>query len=238
VTIPSNKAANAPGKGKILIVEDDAAIVYGLQKNLKFEGYDVIAAGDGERGLLAALDERPDLIILDVMLPKMNGFEMCEALRKRGISTPIIFLTAKSMESDKVVGLDLGGDDYITKPFSLRELLARVKTVLRRTKGEEPERFAFGDVEVNFSAQAVSLRGEDVSLTSKEFELLRLLIRSEGKVLARDSILNQVWGYGYEGTARTVDNFITRLRQKIGDDVEKPRHILTVRGVGYKFLRA
>lgn len=192
MTTPSGKTCGPPGKGKILIVEDDAAIVYGLQKNLRFEGYDVIAAPDGESGLLRALNEKPDLIILDIMLPRMNGFEICETLRKRGITTPVIFLTAKSMESDKIVGLDLGGDDYITKPFSLRELLARVKTVLRRTKAEEPERFAFGDVEVNFSAQTVRLRGEEVSLTSKEFELLRYLIRSEGKVLPRDSILNQV----------------------------------------------
>ncbi len=224
-------------KAKILIVEDDPAIVFGLRKNLEFEGYEVIAATDGESGLARALEARPDLIILDIMLPKMNGFELCEILRRRKIDTPVIFLTAKSQESDKILGLDLGGDDYITKPFSLRELLARVKTVLRRTKAEEPEVVRFGDVEVNFDAQTVKVRGREATLTGKEFELLKFLIRSEGKVLSREAILDGVWGYQYEGTARTIDNFITRLRQKIGEDVDEPRHILTVRGVGYKFQR-
>jgi two-component system alkaline phosphatase synthesis response regulator PhoP len=231
----NKKSEKAPGKAKILVVEDDMAIAFGLQKNLQFEGYEVVVATDGEAGLSRAIDARPDLMILDIMLPKVNGFEICQALRKQGIDIPIIFLTAKGQESDKILGLDLGGDDYMTKPFSVRELLARVKTILRRVKGDEPELVAFGDVEVNFKAQTVKLRGQDVSLTSKEFELLRYLMRSEGKVLPRDSILNKVWGYDYYGTARTIDNFINRLRQKIEDDVDNPRHILTVRGVGYKF---
>lgn len=224
-------------KARILIVEDDAAIVIGLRRNLEYEGYEVDVATDGESGLARALDARPDLMILDIMLPRMNGLEVCEILRKRKIDVPVIFLTARSQESDKILGLDLGGDDYITKPFSLRELLARVKTVLRRTKGEGAEVVRFGDVEVHFAAQTVKVRGREVALTGKEFELLKFLIRSEGRVLPREAILDRVWGYHYEGTARTIDNFITRLRQKIGDDVESPRHIVTVRGVGYKFQR-
>ncbi len=224
-------------KARILVVEDDTAIVFGLRKNLIFEGYEVIVATDGEEGLVRALEERPDLIILDIMLPKMNGFELCETLRKRDIDIPVIFLTAKSQESDKILGLDLGGDDYMTKPFSLRELLARVKTILRRTKGGEPDSISFGDVEVNFTERTVTLRGKTVNITSKEFDLLGLLVRSEGKVLPREAILNKVWGYDYYGTARTIDNFINRLRQKIEDDVEEPKHIITVRGVGYKFRR-
>lgn len=224
-------------KRKILLVEDDIAIAFGLQKNLKFEGYEVLVATEGEAGLERAIDERPDLIILDIMLPRLNGFEICEILRKKEIDTPVIFLTAKSQEVDKILGFDLGCDDYMTKPFSVRELLARVKTVLRRVQAEEPEKMAFGDVKVNFTAQTIKLRGEMVSLTSREFELLRLLVHSRGKVLPRDFILNKVWGYNYYGTARTIDNFINRLRQKIEDDVEDPKHILTVRGVGYKFER-
>jgi DNA-binding response OmpR family regulator len=231
-----NKKPDKPAaKGRILLVEDDIAIAFGLQKNLKFEGYDVLFASDGEAGLRLALAERPDLIILDIMLPRINGLEICETLKKRGIDTPVIFLTAKSQEVDKILGLDLGADDYITKPFSVRELVARVRTVLRRAQGDSPETFHFGDVEVNFTSQTVRLRGQEVTLTSKEFDLLRLLVRSEGKVLPRDSILNKVWGFDYYGTARTIDNFINRLRQKIEDDLEDPRHILTVRGVGYRF---
>ncbi len=231
-----NKKIDKPaGRARILVVEDDAAILFGLQKNLEYEGYEVLVASDGETGLRRALEDRPHLIVLDIMLPKMNGFEICETIRKQKIDTPVIFLSAKAQELDRITGLDLGGDDYITKPFSLRELLARVKTVLRRVQGEAHETLRFGDVEVNFTSQTVELRGQPVSLTSKEFELLRLLVRSEGKVLPRDSILNRVWGYGYDGTARTIDNFINRLRQKIEDDVDAPRHILTVRGVGYRF---
>jgi len=223
------------GKAKVLVVEDDAAISFGLEKNLKFEGYEVIVASEGETGLRRAIDERPDLIILDIMLPRINGFEICEILRKKKIDVPVIFLSAKSQEVDKIMGFDLGGDDYITKPFSVREILARVKTVLRRVQAEERETAAFGEVQVDFATRTVKLRGKSVGLTSKEFELLRLLVRSNGKVLPRDSILNKVWGYDYYGTTRTIDNFINRLRQKIEDDVEAPRHILTVRGVGYRF---
>ena len=231
----AKKASKTAPKAKILIVEDDNAIAFGLQKNLQFEGYEVSVACQGEEGLERALDDGPDLLILDVMLPKMNGYEICEALRKRDIETPVIFLTAKVQERDKILGFDLGCDDYITKPFSVRELLARVKTVLRRARVEAAETFCFGNAKVDFDAQQVWLGAQEVGLTSKEFELLRFLINSEGRVLTREVILNRVWGYNYYGTARTIDNFITRLRQKIGDDSESPRYIVTVRGVGYRF---
>jgi len=228
-------AAPAQAKAKILIVEDDVAIAYGLERNLRFEGYDVQVAVDGERGLKCAIDGRPDLIVLDIMLPKVSGYEICETLRKNGITTPIIFLSAKTRESDKVTGLDLGGDDYITKPFGLRELLARVKTILRRVREEEEAPKAFGDIEVDFAGQVLKKKGRPVTLTSKEFDLLKFLVAHPGRVLTRETILKQVWGFNYFGTARTIDNFINRLRQKIEEDAEAPRYIVTVRGAGYKF---
>jgi DNA-binding response OmpR family regulator len=224
-------------KARILVVEDDGAIAFGVKKSLEFEGYEVTLATDGESGLSQAVDARPDLVILDIMLPRMNGFEICETLRKRKIDVPVIFLTAKSQDADKILGLDMGGDDYITKPFSIGELLARVKTVLRRAKGDDSEPVVFGDVEVDLAGQTVKLRGKPVSLTVKEFELLRFLILSQGKALPRETILNKVWGFNYYGTSRTIDNFINRLRQKIEEDPDRPRHLLTVRGVGYKFQR-
>jgi two-component system alkaline phosphatase synthesis response regulator PhoP len=222
-------------KARILVVEDDFAIVFGLKKNLELEGFGVSTAADGEEGLRKAIDERPDLIVLDIMLPKLNGYEICETLRKNGIDIPVIFLSAKSQEADRVLGLETGGDDYITKPFSVRELLARVKTVLRRVQDSSDAPFVFGEIEVDLGGRTVKLRGAPLNLTAREFELLRLLIRSRGKVLPRETILKKVWGYDYYGTSRTIDNFITRLRQKIEDDLEKPRFIRTVRGVGYKF---
>jgi two-component system alkaline phosphatase synthesis response regulator PhoP len=228
-------AAQTVARAKILIIEDDVAIAYGLERNLRFEGYQVQVATDGERGLKYAIDGRPDLIILDIMLPKVSGYEICQTLRKNGIATPVIFLSAKTREADKVTGLDLGGDDYITKPFGLRELLARVKTILRRVREDEEEPKLFGDIEVDLGGQVVKKKGREVALTSKEFDLLKFLISRPGKVLTRETILKQVWGFDYFGTARTIDNFINRLRQKIEDDAERPRHLLTVRGAGYKF---
>ena len=222
-------------RAKILLIEDDASLLYGLQKNLQFEGYDVLVASDGEKGLQLAVDSKPDLIILDIMLPTMNGYEICETLRKHRIDIPVIFLSAKSTESDKISGLELGGDDYMTKPFSVRELLARVKSVLRRLKEDQEEPVTFGEVRIDFRGRAVWLRDKPVNLTSKEFQLLIFLVNNRGKALPRDTILQKVWGYNYYGTSRTIDNFITRLRQKIEDDVNHPHYILTVRGVGYKF---
>ena len=229
------KGVRVAAKAKILVVEDDGAIAFGLQKNLEFEGYEVFVATDGEAGLQQAIDQKPDLLILDIMLPKVNGYEICESLRKRGIGVPVIFLTAKTQEGDKILGFDLGCDDYMTKPFSVRELVARVKTVLRRSRVEAVEPVKFGAVRLDFEARRVWLNNEEVDLTSKEFDLLKFLVESPGKVLTREMILNKVWGYNYYGTARTIDNFINRLRQKIGDDSDQPRHIATIRGVGYRF---
>jgi len=231
----ARKDKSSKSKGRVLIVEDDASLLFGLKKNLHFEGYEVLSAADGEAGLRQAVDERPDLIILDVMLPQMNGFEVCEVLRANKIDTPVIFLTAKALESDKITGLTLGGDDYMTKPFSVAELLARIQTVLRRVNTPEGEKITIGSLEIDLSGRSVFLAAEEVNLTSKEFELLCFMVRNTGKVLPRESILQKVWGYNYYGTARTIDNFINRLRQKIEEDPLKPRFLLTVRGIGYKF---
>lgn len=220
---------------RILVVEDDPSIIFGLEKNLRFEGFDVVVARDGEEGLMRALKSPPALIVLDIMLPNVNGFEVCKTLRDRGFKIPVIFLSAKSQEVDKVTGLDLGGDDYLTKPFSVRELLARIKTILRRVDDKKEEAMEAGPIQVDRSGHSVLRGGKPITLTSKEFKLLEYLLERRGRVLARDEILNHVWGVHYQGTARTVDNFINRLRQKIGDDIRKPRYILTVRGVGYKF---
>ena len=222
-------------KARVLIVEDDSSLLFGLKKNLQFEGYEVLTASDGEAGLGLAVDERPDIIILDVMLPRMNGFEVCEVLRSNKVETPVIFLTAKALESDKVTGLTLGGDDYMTKPFSVAELLARIQTVLRRVNASEGEKLSIGPLELDLSGRSVLLEGKEVNLTTKEFELLCFMARNIGKVLPRERILQKVWGYNYYGTARTIDNFINRLRQKIEENPLEPRFLLTVRGVGYKF---
>ncbi len=231
----SRNAERPPKKIRVLVVEDDASLLFGLRKNLEYEGYEVLTASDGESGLQQAVDARPDLVVLDVMLPKMNGFEVCEVLRKNDIDIPVIFLTAKSTEGDKITGLTLGGDDYLTKPFSVGELLARIKTVLRRVKDASPEPLRFGSLVVDGQGRTVEVDGRDVSLTSKEFELLCFMIRRAGKVLPRETILQKVWGYDYYGTARTIDNFINRLRQKIEVNPLKPQFLFTVRGVGYKF---
>ena len=219
----------------MLIVEDDTSLLFGLKKNLQFEGYEVFTASDGEAGLAMAIDERPDLIVLDVMLPRMNGFEVCEVLRSHEIETPVIFLTAKSLPADKITGLNIGGDDYMTKPFSVGELLARIKTVLRRVYSAGGKKLVLGPLEIDLSGRAVKLHGKELELTTKEFELLCFMARNSGKVMPRESILQKVWGFNYYGTARTIDNFINRLRQKIEADPLKPRFLLTVRGVGYKF---
>ena len=223
---------------RILIVEDDPSILLGLERNLKFEGYEVMSARDGERGLQLAVDKSPDLIILDIMLPKLNGYELCRHLRKIKISVPIIMLTARGQEIDKVMGLELGADDYVTKPFSIVELLARIKAVLRRAKRFEQEMtsFTFDDVEIDFERHTVMKDGELLDLSAREFNLLRFLISNNGKALSRSEILNEVWGYDYYGTQRTVDNLISNLRQKLETDPDNPEHILTVWGVGYRFL--
>jgi len=226
-------------KETVLVVEDDPSIVRGLQANLRFEGFDVLTAPDGERGLELAVDKAPDLILLDVMMPKMNGFEVLRELRRREIEIPVIILTAKGEEMDKVRGLDLGADDYVTKPFALQELLARVHAVLRRKRRFEKdlEKVAFGKVELDFTARTARMDGAPVELTSREFDLMKFFLSREGEALGRQEILNRVWGFDYFGTDRTVDNFINRLRQKFEPDPDEPRHFLTVRGVGYRFVR-
>jgi DNA-binding response OmpR family regulator len=223
----------------ILIIEDDPAIAKGLLHNLRFEGFSAHWAGDGERGLELAVDKRPDLILLDLMLPKQNGLEVLRELRRLENDTPVIVLTAKGEEADKVRGLELGADDYVTKPFSLKELLARIHAVLRRKRkfDKEMAQADFGEAQVDFTARTASFRGRPVELTAKEMELLRLFLSREGQALSRQEILNRVWGFDYFGTDRTVDNFITRLRQKFEADPERPRHFLTVRGLGYRFVR-
>ena len=234
-SVAEKKQGGKKRKARVLIVEDDTSLLFGLKKNLQFEGYEVFTASDGEAGLGMAVDERPDLFVLDEMLPRMNGFEVCEVLRSHEIETPVIFLTAKSLPADKITGLNIGGDDYMTKPFSVEELLARIKTVLRRVYSASGKKLTMGPLEIDLSGRAVKLHGKEVGLTSKEFELLCFMARNSGKVMPRENILQKVWGFNYYGTARTIDNFINRLRQKIEEDPLKPRFLLTVRGVGYKF---
>jgi len=223
---------------KILIVEDEPNMVAGLRDNFEYEGYEVISAPDGVAGLERALKEAPDLVILDVMMPRMSGLDVCKQLKSKRPCVPIIMLTARGQEVDKVVGLELGADDYVTKPFSIRELLARVKAVLRRahTVPKEQERYAFGDVEVNLRSCQVSRQGKAMDFSSKEFELLKYFLCHPGETLSRDRLLEEVWGYGRFPTTRTVDAHIVRLRQKIEPRPAEPRFILTIHGTGYKFV--
>jgi len=222
---------------KILIVEDDAAIRFGLEKNLAYDGYEVTSAANGERGLELAFELQPDLIVLDLMLPGMNGFEICKSVRKHDPHVAILILSAKGLEGDKVLGLDVGADDYVTKPFSVKEVMARVRALLRKKRAlmGEAETFRFGVAEVDFQGRTLRVKGELVETSRKEFELLRMLVGNRGRVLARDQILNRVWGYDYYGTPRTIDNFIQKLREKVEEDATDPRYIRTVRGVGYLF---
>ncbi|OEK04079.1 response regulator transcription factor [Roseivirga misakiensis] len=225
---------------KILIVEDEPAMRLGLKDNLEFESYEVEVAIDGQEGLEKAQNGQFDLIILDVMMPKMSGFDVCKAIRKQGVLTPIIFLTAKSEEIDKVLGLELGADDYLTKPFSLRELIARVKAILRRFKpsaaSEVSGPIAIGNLTVDFSQFTASNEAGDVRMSHKEYEILQYLLEHKNEVVSRYDLLNKVWGYESQPTTRTVDNFILRLRQRIEENPNEPKHILTVHGVGYKFI--
>ncbi len=221
----------------ILVVEDDPGILMGLARNLEFEGYTVRTAKDGEEGLRLALDSPCDLVILDIMLPGIDGREICRLIRKEGIQTPILFLSARAEERDKVDGLRLGADDYITKPFGVRELLARVEASLRRAKIREgtSKPYHFGPFALDFEKRRLYRDDGEVEITEREFTLLSYLIRNADRALSREKILRDVWGYSYEGTARTIDNFITRLRRKLEDDPRKPLLIQTVRGHGYRF---
>ncbi|MGH9348319.1 MAG: response regulator transcription factor [Vicinamibacterales bacterium] len=223
---------------RILVIEDDAELLVGLRDNLEVEGYEVLAASDGEDGLHRALRHRPDAIILDVMLPKLSGFAVCRNLKECGLETPILILTARGAESDKVLGLELGADDYVTKPFSIHELLARVRAMIRRSSGlpGSVARYKFGDVNLDFRRQLVRKGRQRIALSSLEFETLRFLIIHRGHIVPRDQLLNEVWGYQALRTTRAVDNLIVRLRQKLESRPHEPRHILTVHGVGYKFV--
>ena len=234
---PKRKTADLSGK-RVLVVEDDPSIAIGLRINLESEGYVVHVAEDGEDGLTLARTLAPDLIVLDVMLPRRNGLEVLHALRAEGRTMPIIILSAKAAEMDKVAGLELGAEDYVAKPFSLAELLARVRAALRR--GHAPaaslrRAILFGEVEVDVDARNVKRRGEPVEMTAREFDVLVCLINERGRVLSRDDIFRRVWGPKHHGTPRTVDNFIQQLRAKLEADPQEPAHIQTVRGVGYRF---
>jgi DNA-binding response OmpR family regulator len=219
----------------VLIVEDDPAMLRGLKDNFEFEGYKVLTATDGDAGLKAALGGRPDLIVLDLMLPKINGYEVCRFLREEKFDMPILMLTAKGQESDVVLGLKLGADDYVTKPFSIKELLARAEALLRRRRGTDAERYEFGDCRLDCEARTLTRAGVEVVLSPKEFELLRFFVSRAGQALSRDLIMNSVWGYDAAVTPRSIDRFVNALRNKIEADAANPRHIRTVREFGYKF---
>jgi len=225
----------------ILIVEDEPNMVIGLKDNFEIEGFKVDTATDGESGLEKILQNKYDLVVLDIMLPKLSGFDVCKTVRKKGNDTPIILLTARSEEIDKVLGLELGADDYITKPFSIRELLARIKAVLRRRESTvgsngNSENIKIGNLEVNFSTyNAYNINGE-VQMSHKEFEILNLLWSNRNKTVSRDDLLRIIWGFDESPTTRTIDNFIVKLRQKIERNPNRPKTILTVHGIGYKLI--
>ena len=224
---------------KILIVEDEQAILIGLRDNLEFEGYEVEIADNGNDGFRKISNEAFDLVLLDVMLPGMSGLEICKQTRKKGNDVPIIMLTARSEELDKVLGLELGADDYITKPFSLRELLARIKAILRRSvkrdnSSDQSGYVKIGLLAVSFDDFDAYTENEQVKMSHKEFEILHYLYRNAGRIVSRDDLLDAVWGLDYQPTARTIDNFILRLRSKI--DTPETQHIITVHGIGYKLV--
>lgn len=222
---------------RVLIVDDEPEMVRGLEDNLHFEGYQTLSATNSKDGLTLALHERPDLILLDVMMPQLSGWDVLRALRQKRLDVPVIMLTARGEEVDRVLGLELGADDYVTKPFSLRELLARVRAVLRRPGPRQKfEEVAFGDVRLHLRARQAFKGGKELLLTRKEFELLRYLVEHPGEVLTRDRLLDGVWGYEHFPTTRTVDTHVLRLRQKFEKDPERPVYILTVHGQGYKFV--
>ena len=223
---------------RILVIEDDAAILRGLKDNLVAESYEVLTAEDGEEGYRLAREEDPDLIILDLMLPTLSGYEICRKLRDEGDSVLILMLTARGEEADRVLGLDLGADDYVTKPFSVRELKARIRALLRRSDAQAapPDTLSFGDVEVDFPQYDARKGGNPVEMTPKEFGVLRYLATRSGEVVSRYELLEKVWGYGKFPSTRTVDNHLSALRAKLEDDPAEPRYLQTVHRVGYKFV--
>jgi two-component system alkaline phosphatase synthesis response regulator PhoP len=223
---------------KILIIEDEQDMVRGLRSNLEWEGFEVVSASDGAAGLSCALSGGHDLILLDIMLPKLSGLDVCRTLRKRGMNTPVIMLTARGQEIDKVLGLEIGADDYVTKPFSVRELLARVRAILRRASRQEadPDVRRFGEIEFDFGKYQARKRGQPLELSPREFGMLQYFVEHRGEIVTRDQLLDEVWGYDNFPLTRTVDNHIARLRQKIEDNPSEPRIIITVHRLGYKFI--
>ena len=219
----------------VLIIEDDAALSRGLKDNFAFQGYHVLLAADGEAGLNLAVEGKPDLIVLDLMLPKMNGYEICRRLRREKLAVPILMLTAKAEESDVVLGLELGADDYVKKPFSTRELMARAEGLMRRRRQGEPERWTFGDYVLDTRARNLTRKGAPVEISPKEFALLHFFLQRAGHALSREEILNRVWGYDVNVTPRSIDRFVATLRRKIERDPREPEFILTAREFGYKF---
>jgi two-component system alkaline phosphatase synthesis response regulator PhoP len=220
---------------RILVVEDEPSLAVCLENDLKLEGYEVEAVRDGETAVEKGLQPEFDLILLDVILPRKDGFEVCRELRRAGVRTPIILLTARTQEAEKVLGLELGADDYVTKPFSPRELRARIKAALRRATGAVPETFRFGDVEVDFQKCQLRRRGKVVEVTALELKLLEAFVRARGRALTRNQLLDEVWGPGTFISDRVVDNHITRLRKKIEAKPAEPRYLVSVRGIGYRF---
>ena len=228
-------------KKTILIVEDEPQIVMGLRDALEFEGFRVVSAGRGKEGVALWKSEAPDAIILDLMLPDMNGYSVCEEIRRGSAIVPIIMLTARSQESDKIRGLDAGADDYVTKPFSVNELIARIRAIFRRAQARvpsgAPESVDIGGAQVNFTTHTLTARGKTHELSFYEVELLRLLAERSGQPVSRDEILSKIWGLDASPTNRTVDNFIVKLRKKLEQHPDKPKHILTVYGFGYKLAQ-
>ena len=223
---------------KILIIEDDPAISIGLQDSLIEEHYEVMSEDDGERGFNKAMKENFDLILLDIMLPSKNGIDICRDLRNNGVNSAILMLTSKKEEMDKVLGLEIGADDYVTKPFSIRELLARIKALLRRNSEliKEIEEYSFGNIFIDFKKQEATKKNEPLQLSSTEYKILKYLIQHEGDVISRDNFLDDVWGYDSFPTTRTVDNYILSIRKQIEDDPSKPEHLITIHKAGYKFV--
>lgn len=222
----------------ILVIEDDLSILAGLEDNLKLEGYKVITASHGGTGYSLASEEPIDLLLLDIMLPGINGFEICRKIKKEKPELPVIMLTAKGAETDMISGLDYGADDYITKPFSLTELLARIRAVLRRStmKPKVPDSFAFENVLIDFKNLQTFVNKKEIKFGNKEFDIMKYFVQNEGEVIHRFDLLNEVWGYDVMPSTRTVDNFILDLRKKLEKDPSQPKHIITIRGIGYKFV--
>ena len=224
----------------ILIIEDDPAIAKGLKESLEDEHYHILTASDGREGYEMAKKEKPDLILLDLMLPTMNGQDVCRKLREDGVTIPILMLTSKKEDTDKILGLELGADDYITKPFNLRELHARIKANLRRNeiKYKEVLIYSFADFEIDFKKQKVKKNGQSIQFSTKELEILQFFIQHDDEIVSREMLLDEVWGYDVFPTTRTVDNYILNLRKKIEEDPTNPIHILTIPKSGYRFNSA